>query len=108
MLIAGARAFLFPPEEDFWLAPIEAMSLGTPVIAYGAGWATETVIDGQTGIFFHPQTTMALSHAINQFESQNFHSETIQEYAMRFSSKEFKNQFSSFIHSHMRKSGHTE
>jgi glycosyltransferase involved in cell wall biosynthesis len=36
-LIAGAQAFLFPPLEDFGLVPVEAMSLGTPVIAYGVG-----------------------------------------------------------------------
>ena len=34
-LMAGAKAFLFPPEEDFGLVPIEAMAMGTPVIAYG-------------------------------------------------------------------------
>lgn len=33
--MANARAFLFPPEEDFGLVPVEAMMLGTPVIAYG-------------------------------------------------------------------------
>jgi glycosyltransferase involved in cell wall biosynthesis len=33
--MAGAKAFLFPPEEDFGLVPIEAMAMGTPVIAYG-------------------------------------------------------------------------
>lgn len=34
-LMAGARAFLFPPEEDFGLVPVEAMMAGAPVIAYG-------------------------------------------------------------------------
>lgn len=55
-LYAEAKAFLFPPEEDFGLVPVEAMSSGTPVIAYGVGGATETIIDGKTGIFFTPQT----------------------------------------------------
>lgn len=34
-LYAEAKAFLFPPEEDFGLVPVEAMMSGTPVIAYG-------------------------------------------------------------------------
>lgn len=55
-LYANAKAFLFPPEEDFGLVPVEAMASGTPVIAYGIGGATETIIEGKTGIFFTPQT----------------------------------------------------
>lgn len=35
-LYGEAKAFLFPPEEDFGLSPIEAMATGTPVIAYRA------------------------------------------------------------------------
>jgi len=34
-LHSEAKAFLFPPEEDFGLVPIAAMATGTPVIAYG-------------------------------------------------------------------------
>jgi len=34
-LHSKAKAFLFPPEEDFGLVPIAAMATGTPVIAYG-------------------------------------------------------------------------
>lgn len=34
-LFAEAKAFIFPPEEDFGLVPVEAMMAGTPVIAYG-------------------------------------------------------------------------
>jgi glycosyltransferase involved in cell wall biosynthesis len=34
-LMANAKAFLFPPEEDFGLVPVEAMMTGVPVIAYG-------------------------------------------------------------------------
>ncbi len=55
-LYSEAKAFLFPPEEDFGLVPVEAMISGTPVIAYGVGGATETVVDGKTGVYFSPQT----------------------------------------------------
>ena len=36
-LLAGARALLFPGEEDFGIVPVEAQAAGVPVIAYGRG-----------------------------------------------------------------------
>ena len=68
-LYAQAKAFLFPPEEDFGLVPVEAMASGTPVIAYGVGGATETVVDGKTGFFFTPQTPDALNQIIEKLIS---------------------------------------
>ena len=51
-LFAGARALLFPGEEDFGIVPVEAQAAGVPVIAYGVGGAAETVLDGRTGVLF--------------------------------------------------------
>lgn len=89
-LYADAKAFLFPPEEDFGLVPVEAMASGTPVIAYGVGGATETVIDGKTGVFFTPQTPEALNAAIEKFEKMEFSSEEIRARAEEFSTKNFR------------------
>ena len=50
------RAFLFPGEEEFGIAPLEATAAGRPVIAYARGALTETVVDGVTGLFFREQT----------------------------------------------------
>jgi glycosyltransferase involved in cell wall biosynthesis len=33
-LYSKAKCFVFPPEEDFGLVPVEAQATGTPVIAY--------------------------------------------------------------------------
>ncbi len=55
-LLGGARALLFPGEEDFGIVPVEAQAAGVPVIAYGVGGATETVRDGVTGTLFGEQT----------------------------------------------------
>ncbi|MBP1464549.1 glycosyltransferase [Candidatus Chloroploca sp. M-50] len=63
-LFARCRAFIFPGEEDFGITPLEAMAAGRPVIAYGAGGALETVIDGVTGRFFHQQTAAAVAAAV--------------------------------------------
>jgi hypothetical protein len=58
-----ARAFVFAAEEDFGIAPVEAHACGTPVIAFGRGGATETVIDGETGVLFRQQTPEAIVRA---------------------------------------------
>jgi glycosyltransferase involved in cell wall biosynthesis len=63
-----ARAFIFAAEEDFGIAPVEAQACGTPVIAFGRGGATETVIDGETGLFFYEQTSEAIVKALDEFE----------------------------------------
>jgi glycosyltransferase involved in cell wall biosynthesis len=68
-LYATARAFVFPGVEDFGITPVEAMASGLPVIAYGAGGATETVVDGESGIVFHEPTVDALVGAIGRLES---------------------------------------
>ncbi|MGF1582998.1 MAG: glycosyltransferase [Gemmataceae bacterium] len=68
------RALLFPGEEDFGIVPVEAQACGTPVIAFGKGGATETVIpphrsQDPTGLWFDEQTEEALVEAITEFES---------------------------------------
>jgi len=60
------RFLIFPGEEDYGIVPVEAMACGTPVIAYGKGGVTETVISGETGLFFDPQTPEALNATLQQ------------------------------------------
>jgi glycosyltransferase involved in cell wall biosynthesis len=68
-LYAGARALVFPGVDDFGITPVEAMAAGLPVIAYAGGGATETVVDGESGVLFHEPTPAALMHAVEQVES---------------------------------------
>jgi glycosyltransferase involved in cell wall biosynthesis len=49
------------------------MACGTPVIAYGRGGATETVLDGSTGTFFAEPTADSLAQAITRWESRPAH-----------------------------------
>lgn len=102
-LYSEAKAFVFPPEEDFGLAPIEAMISGTPVIAYKKGGALETVIEWKTGIFFENQTSNSLSKAIEVFETMQFDYHQIRERALWFEKKLFQQKLKEFILSKIQK-----
>ena len=91
----GAKAFIFAAEEDFGILPVEAQACGTPVIAYGRGGARETVIPGQTGLFFNEQTPESLCACVKDFESirHRFDPQTIRAHAENFSSHIFRTRF---------------
>ncbi len=84
------RALVFPGKEDFGLTIIEAQGFGKPVIAYSQGGALETIIDGQTGIFFENQTQKSLEQAINKFKRKKFDPSDCIKQARRFSMEVFK------------------
>lgn len=92
-----AKAFIFAGIEDFGILPIEAMSCGTPVIAYGKGGVSETVIDKKTGIFFHYQHKDSLIEAVKEFEKMKFDYKYISTYAKKYSIQRFKDEFVDFV-----------
>ncbi len=94
---AGAKALLFPGLEDFGIVPVEAQAAGTPVIAYGAGGALETVEDGATGLFFREQTVDSLCAAIEEFESRKWAPSVCRENAARFSPETFEKGISPIL-----------
>lgn len=93
-----ARAFLFAAEEDFGIAPVEAQACGTPVIAYGRGGATESVIANRTGIFFDEQTPEAIVDAVQAFEKKpRWDVKVIRESAERFSVERFRKELGDLV-----------
>ncbi|OGF52461.1 MAG: hypothetical protein A2044_02575 [Candidatus Firestonebacteria bacterium GWA2_43_8] len=98
-LYADAKAVIFPGEEDFGLVPLEAQAYGTPVIAFGAGGALDTVVEGKTGLFFCPQTEEELIKAVRAFEKKEWNKEEIIANAERFSKERFKKELEDFIKS---------
>jgi glycosyltransferase involved in cell wall biosynthesis len=96
-LYAGAKGFVFSPEEDFGITPLEAMASGCPVIAYGSGGALESVVEGVTGTFFKEQTSEALMHAIKRFEGMKFNDAVIRNHAESFDTIIFKSKISMFV-----------
>jgi glycosyltransferase involved in cell wall biosynthesis len=97
--LANCRAFLFPGEEDFGIAPLEAQAAGRPVVAYAAGGALETVVEGQTGTFFREPAPMALAAAVRQLDDQQFDPAAIRQHAMRFDRTEFERRLTELISS---------
>lgn len=101
--IQKARAFIFAAEEDFGILPVEAQACGTPVIAYNRGGARETVIDGETGLFFDRQTPEAISEAVLRFENiSSWNSQRIRNNALRFSEERFRMEFTDYVESLVR------
>jgi glycosyltransferase involved in cell wall biosynthesis len=89
---ARCQALIFPGEEDFGIVPVEAMASGRPVIAYGIGGATETVIPKITGLLFKEQTVEALIDAVEQFRRMDFDPQKIAAHARQFSRQRFITQ----------------
>ena len=96
-----AKAFVFCGEEDFGITPVEAQAAGTPVIAYGRGGVLDTVIDGESGIYFHESTVESLISAVQQFEQYGvaYSTEELQSHAEKFSLKRFQKEISEYIRS---------
>jgi len=95
----SARAFIFAAEEDFGITPLEAQACGTPVLAFGRGGASETVVDGITGLHFWSQTVEAICDVVHRFENSaiDFDPHKIREHAERFSIARFRSEFKTKI-----------
>lgn len=101
--LGRARAFVFAADEDFGIAPVEAQSWGTPVIAYGRGGVIETV-RGQdhatpTGLFFDAQTPGAIAASVRRFEASGdvITADACRSNAERFGASRFRKEFAEFV-----------
>lgn len=92
-LYARCRALIFPGLEDFGITPLEVQAAGRPVIAYGAGGATETVLDGRTGILFGEQSADSLVAAIERLDRTPIDARACRANAERFDTSVFRAQF---------------
>jgi glycosyltransferase involved in cell wall biosynthesis len=84
-----AAALLFPGEEDFGIVPVEAMAHGCPVVVYGRGGATETVLPKVTGVWFDEPTAASLAQAMEASEKHRFDPTQLHTHARQFSRERF-------------------
>jgi glycosyltransferase involved in cell wall biosynthesis len=103
-IITGAKALIFPQVEDFGLVAAEAITCGTPVIAYSEGGAKDIVQSGINGIFFKKQNTETLIKAVKEFLKMNFDGNKVAESGKRFSKESFKEKLMKIINNSLQKS----
>lgn len=99
------RALLFPGEEDFGIVPVEAQACGAPVIAFGRGGATETILPlgdqeaNPTGLWFSEQSVEALAEAVIVFEKNRayFSPTASRRHALRFNTARFAEELFGYL-----------
>jgi glycosyltransferase involved in cell wall biosynthesis len=91
--LSRARSLILPGVEDFGITPLEAMALGTPVVALGEGGVRDSVIDGVTGIFFYSPEVPSLRQALDTVESREWDRAALRTHASGFSRARFDVKF---------------
>jgi glycosyltransferase involved in cell wall biosynthesis len=99
-----AQALLFPGEEDFGIVPLEAQACGCPVIGFGRGGLTETVLPlgvsrTPTGVFFPEQTVEAVIEAILEWERHReaFDPHQARRQALRFCRQRYEREMFTYL-----------
>jgi glycosyltransferase involved in cell wall biosynthesis len=95
--LSSCKAFIFPAEEDFGISPVEAMAAGRPVVAFAAGGALDTIVDGTTGVLFRQPAVHALVEALETASRRTWDRAAIRAHAARFDVQTFCTQLREFI-----------
>jgi glycosyltransferase involved in cell wall biosynthesis len=96
-LLETCRAFVFPAEEDFGIAPVEANAHGAPVIGYAAGGLLETMVPGVTSELFEAQRVDSLSVAIRRAYDRHWDEAALRANARRFTPVRYRRQVADFV-----------
>ena len=92
-----AQSLILPGIEDFGITPLEAMALGTPVVAFRAGGALDTVVHRKTGIFFDTPMVESLRQALDEVETRQWDRQALRAHAGRFTRARFIDRFARAI-----------
>lgn len=88
----NCRALIFPGEEDFGITPVEAMACGKPVLAFGKGGCTESIVTGKTGEFFFEPTVESMEDGLARllYNEKFYRPLTIRRHSSQFSRDVFE------------------
>ncbi len=92
-----AQAVIVSGIEDLGLVALEAAAAGTPTVAFAGGGSLETVVERETGVFFHEPSPDSLMRALQETAQLNFDSDVMRAHARRFSSDAFRAKLAAFI-----------
>lgn len=96
-LLGNALAAIVPGDEDFGLVPLEAAAAGRPAIAFRAGGALETIVEGVTGTFFDDASAESLARVMQAFDSRSFDPAALRRHAEKFSPGNFITQLHAIV-----------
>jgi glycosyltransferase involved in cell wall biosynthesis len=96
-LMERCRALCVAAKEDFGITPVEAMAAGKPVVAYGAGGALETVLEGITGVFFRRHDVDDVIDALARCDQLTTGPTEIAHHARSFSEDAFRERLLSYL-----------
>ncbi|MBF1035507.1 MAG: glycosyltransferase [Candidatus Nanosynbacter sp.] len=96
-----AKAFIFPSNEPFGIAPVEALAAGCPVIALKQGGAMDYIQNGKNGLFFEEQSVDSLVQTLKNFEAKSVNSflspQEISATVTKFSTENFHRKIRQFV-----------
>jgi len=96
-LLTGARAVIVPGHEDFGLVPLEAAASGRPAVAFAAGGALETIVEGATGLLFREPTAESLAQTLQRLATTTFDLDLMADHVSAFSPELFRARLAALI-----------
>jgi glycosyltransferase involved in cell wall biosynthesis len=96
-LYAASAAVIAAGYEDFGLTPLEAAAFGKPAIVLRWGGYLDTVIDGETGVFFDEPEPQQIKKALVAFRGSQFPSSGLKAHAAGYSEQAFSSRVHSVI-----------